>query len=237
MENNSNSLHDAIAAVPTFDIVEHFGVPYMERKGRVYLLCPGHNDTHFGSCYIDQKEDDGYYCYACAEHVNKWNMVKKLSGYTNYEIANWFFQKSGITPSNQANPMAPVLKLVKQISRFIDDSTVYNDIYACEKKESSYGRIESGEYLYSEPAIAKPIIELYKADYMLFVDVVTAALEKKKKQYENVVIFCDSQTDNDKKAVINKVLVENPHYTEMKNACQRTIAEISDLILQVKNLI
>ena len=73
------TLSDAISSVSTMDIIDSFAVPNRTRRGRTYILCPGHDDHNFGSCYID-KNDNGYYCYVCGEHVQKWEMVLKLNG-------------------------------------------------------------------------------------------------------------------------------------------------------------
>ena len=227
------NLSEAIEMVSTMDIVEHFGIPYQERRGRVLLLCPGHSDTNFGSCYID-KNDDGYYCYACAEHVRKWDMLKKVSGYSNADASEWFFRISGVTPSRQANPLAPILQLIKQLSRYVDNSTVYNDTHACEKKESPYGRMESGEYLYSEPACAKPLLELYKTDSVLFAQVMTAALNNKKKQYESVSAFCTKHASD--KCIVGGMFKQNPQYAQMKTACEAAIDDINTLITQLQAL-
>lgn len=230
---NNGNLTDAIEAVSTMDIVEHFGIPYQERRGRIYLLCPGHTDNHFGSCYVD-KNDNGYYCYVCAEHVRKWDMLKKVSGYNNTDARDWFFRVSGITPSKQANPLIPILQLIKDIGPFINNSTVYNDIHACEKQESSYGRIEQGEYLYSEPACAKPLLELYKTDSMLFAEVTKAALKTRIAEHERVIAFCNRHAKD--KCIINGALQYNPKYQELKSQCEETIENINKLIIRIDTL-
>ena len=229
----NGTLSEAIEAVSTMDIVETFGVPHVERRGRVLLLCPGHTDHDFGSCYID-KNDNGYYCYACAEHVRKWDMLKKVSGYNNRDARDWFFRMSGITPSFQANPLSPILQFVKELAPFVDNSTVYNDIHTCEKQESSYGRMEKGEYLYSEPLCTKPLLELYKMDSMLFADVVRATLQTRKAEQDNVIAFCNRHLND--KALVQGVFQRNPKYQEIKSACEETIETINELIRKLDTL-
>lgn len=233
MITGNGTLSDAIEAVSTMDIVEHFGIAYQERKGRVYLLCPGHTDNHFGSCYVD-KNDNGYYCYVCAEHVRKWDMLKKVSGYNNTDARDWFFRMSGITPSKQANPLTPILQFIKEATPFIDNSTVYTDIHACEKHESSYGRVEKGEYLYSEPVCTKPLLELYKKDCMLFADVVRETLKTRIEETQRVIDFCEKNKNT--KSIINGVFQHNPKFNEVKESCEETIKTINGLIAKLDTL-
>ena len=230
---NNGTLTDAIEAVSTMDIVEHFSIPYQERRGRIYLLCPGHTDNHFGSCYVD-KNDNGYYCYVCSEHVRKWDMLKKVSGYSNTDARDWFFRVSGITPSKQANPVSPILQIIKELSPFVDNSTVYNDIHTCEKQESSYGRMEKGEYVYSEPACVKPLLELYKIDDELFVKVVKATLNTRLAEYQRVVDFCERHKND--MSLIGGVFQRNPKYQELSANCKKDMQTITDLIAKLDTL-
>lgn len=172
------TLSDAVQAVSTIEIVEEFGIPNRTKNGKTYLLCPGHDDTHFGSCYID-KNDNGYYCYACSEHVPKWAMLRKVSGKSPRDAADWFFQHSGITPTRTANPLAPVMKLVKDLELYIDNSPLYEDQFVCAKSSSSYGRISHGDYFFSELISQNPLLNLYKQSPTVFATTCINALTEK----------------------------------------------------------
>ena len=128
MEKQKGTLADAIAAVSTLEIVEEFDIPYKTHRGRVYLLCPGHDDAHFGSCYID-KNDNGYYCYVCGEHVDKWNMVLRLKNNNKSDACAWFFQMAGLTPTEKSNndPYKRITQLIKALEPHVKNSVVYND--------------------------------------------------------------------------------------------------------------
>ena len=184
------TLSEAIQAVSTMEIVRQFDVPFQQRNGKVYLICPGHDDSHFGSCYID-KNDNGYYCYACNEHVDKWNMLLKVSGYSHRDAAKWFFETSGITPSSSGiNPLASINKLIAQVSKFCENSPIYNDLYDCKKLESSYGRIINGSYLFSEVQYGNPLLELYKQDKDLFQKIVLNVLGDREKRLKVLAKEC-----------------------------------------------
>lgn len=179
------TLKDAIEAVSTMDIVEHFKVPYEKRRGRTLILCPGHDDHSFGSCFIDNS-DNGYYCYACKEWVNKWKMVLKLNGSNERAACDFFFSTAGIIPTKNksVDPLTPVLKLIRELEDYIDNSTIYSDKYSCEKKESSYSRSLNGKYLFSEVAMRNPMLELYKSNKPLFKKLVIRQLQRKLKNIE-----------------------------------------------------
>ena len=190
------TLSEAIQAVPTMEIVQQFNIPFQIRNGKTYLICPGHDDQHFGSCYIDKK-DDGYYCYACNEHVDKWGMLLKVSGYSHKDAAKWFFETSGITPSKfSVNPLANVNKLIGKLSEFVDNTPVYDDSYDCKKLESSYGRNINGDYLFSDLVTGNPLLQLYKDDKELFKTIVLNVLKHRKEKLLGLLTVCKKTNYN-----------------------------------------
>lgn len=228
MEGN---LRDAIAAVPTMDIVEEFGIYHKQRGANILILCPGHDDQRLGSCLIDRK-DDGYYCYACAEHVSKWDMLRKVSGYSGRSAAEWFFQRAGITPTKQVDPLARILKFIKQVAVHIDNSPVYDDKYVCAKVDSTYGRIQKGEYLYSDLASNNPLLELYKINPNLFVDTVTNAIRVKQEEQRKVADFCASHMND---IVMTKGAVKkNIAYSEIRQECLRKIDDLETFVIEAQ---
>lgn len=226
------TLSDAIEAVSTIDIVEAFDVPHTTRRGRTYLLCPGHDDKHFGSCYVDKK-DNGYYCYVCGEHVTKWNMVLQLNGNKKADACEWFFAMAGITPTEEKgdDPYRKALQLIRKLEQYVRNNPVYNDVCVCDKINSSYGRNINGEYLYSELAITNPLIDIYKANKTTFKNVVLNILDtevkkvsRRMKQYDNIddCVYIDT--------------VGLVPYSEMATACKSVIANIHNLMAEVEQL-
>lgn len=231
------TLSDAIAMVTTMDIVESFGVPYEEKRGKIYLLCPGHDDRHFGSCYID-KNDDGYYCYVCSEHVPKWEMVLLLNGRNKTEAAKWFFQMAGLTPvkENKQDPYKKAQRLIKKVNQYVNNKPIYSDIKSCDKIESSYGRNINGEYLYSELSVTDPLVDIYKKDKHAFQEFVCQLLETKKKKFNRALQkFQHSKNGDGMYVEINgeSTLI---CYSELIDACQEKIQNIDKLIEEVNAL-
>jgi hypothetical protein len=227
------TLSDAIASVSTLDIVEAFDIPHKTRRGRTYLLCPSHDDTHFGSCYID-KNDNGYYCYVCGEHVNKWNMVLNLNGNKKADACEWFFKMSGITPTEEyrEDPYKKAVSLIRLLEPYIRNDVVYNDTYVCDKVDSSYGRNINGEYVYSELAITNPLLDIYKSNKSMFKQIVLQKLDNEiKKTTQIMQSYADHSEDC---TYIDGVGLIS--YAEMMDACHSVILHIQSLVEAVKNL-
>lgn len=233
MEATKNgTLSDAIALVSTADIIDTFEIPSKTRRGRTYLLCPGHDDQHFGSCYVDKK-DDGYYCYVCGKHVRKWDMVVQLCGGNGSVAREWFFKMSGLSPTEERrdDPYKRVITLIRRLEKHINNKVVHNDLYACEKVESSYGRYVGGEYVYSELAVTNPLLNLYKTDKDAFKHVVRKALKAKMTKFEKK----QNLLTNDK----NGFYLDNIGLfagNEVSDACQPLIDELQSLIIEVDSL-
>jgi len=229
----NGTLSDAIAEVTTIDILEAFDVPHKTKRGRTYILCPGHDDRHFGSCYVD-KNDNGYYCYVCGRHVNKWNMVLTLNGNQPAAACNWFFATAGISPSEtqQIDPYKIALKVIRQLDPHIRNNAIYNDTHACDKIDSSYGRNINGEYLYSELLLSNPLLELYKNDKNLFKKVTIRMLQAKiNKIAKQKMLYGENK---DESIFIEGVgLIPFP---EMEDASQTEIDNIQELINTVKDM-
>ena len=235
MEANTRkgTLSDAIESVTTMDIIEAFDIPHKTRRGRIYLLCPGHDDKHFGSCYVD-KNDNGYYCYVCGEHVDKWDMVLKLNGNRKADAYEWFFKMAGMTPTalKQNDPLRHAQRLIKQIEVYLRNDIVYNDIYTCEKSDSSYGRNEKGEYLYSELSITNPLMELYKTDKSTFQNVVLDLLYDKIDKVSTQVK--NYRTDSSGCIYVESVgLISNE---ELANACEEYLTDLQLLVTAVHKM-
>ena len=233
MEKQKGTLADAIAAVSTLEIVEEFDIPYKTHRGRVYLLCPGHDDAHFGSCYID-RNDNGYYCYVCGEHVDKWNMVLRLKNNNKSDACAWFFQMAGLTPTEKSNndPYKRITQLIKALEPHVKNSVVYNDLYPCEKIDSSYGRNMNGEYLYSELSITNPLMELYKTDKAVFKSVVTKQLKREQNRVKALSSVYQKKANSF--FVIDEV---GPiSFSDLIAACDATEKEIAELIAKLNKI-
>lgn len=64
--------------------VEYLGLPTKKMGSNLSILCPSHNDTHYGSCMILH---GGKYCkcYACGKRFNALNILMDANGDSYYE--------------------------------------------------------------------------------------------------------------------------------------------------------
>lgn len=56
-------------------VVDYLGLDTRRMGRKISILCPCHNDRHFGSCYLTQK---GYYCFACHAKGSVFDLVKNV---------------------------------------------------------------------------------------------------------------------------------------------------------------
>jgi hypothetical protein len=231
-KTRQGTLSDAIESVSTIDIIESFDVPHTTRRGRTYLLCPGHEDKHYGSCYVD-KNDNGYYCYVCGTHVDKWHMVLQLNGNRKVDACEWFFTMSGITPVREKSddPYRKALHLIRKLEQYVRNNPVYNDVCVCDKIDSSYGRNINGEYLYSELAVTNPLMDIYKSDKNTFKVIATQLLDTEVKKVTEKMNF---YAKNDDCVYIDGVGLVS--HSEMVTACEGVIANMHEVMAEIEQL-
>ena len=58
--------------VSALDVVNYLGIKHIRKGSRYSILCPDHDDRHFGSCIITPK---GYHCFVCNETKSITNLV------------------------------------------------------------------------------------------------------------------------------------------------------------------
>ena len=74
MYNKEKLLED----INMVELCGYMGIPVrVNSSTNIDILCPGHNDTHFGSCKIRNK---GCYCFVCGKYIDVFEMVKLKLG-------------------------------------------------------------------------------------------------------------------------------------------------------------
>lgn len=56
-------------------VVEYLGLDTRRMGSKISILCPCHNDRHFGSCYLTKK---GFYCFSCHAKGSVFDLVKNV---------------------------------------------------------------------------------------------------------------------------------------------------------------
>lgn len=60
-------------------VAEEIGIPIQLGKKNPMILCPCHDDEHFGSCYLDLKRNT-FKCYSCGAHGDVFALVQAAMG-------------------------------------------------------------------------------------------------------------------------------------------------------------
>lgn len=77
---NLKSIKEDLSCV---DAAESLGIKIQKRGNNISMLCPAHNDKHFGSCFC---YDAKWKCYACGAGGDVFSLIHEATGYTNSEL-------------------------------------------------------------------------------------------------------------------------------------------------------
>lgn len=96
--------------VNILDAVEALGIPTQKKGRRISILCPCHDDRHFGSCFL---YNNNFHCYACNEQGDVIDLVQKKLGLDFQDTLSWFSDNfNGCFEYSEEN-----LKKIKRVSR------------------------------------------------------------------------------------------------------------------------
>lgn len=116
-------------------VVDYLGLETQKRGSKISFLCPAHNDTHFGSCYI--MGNDGYKCYACGHHGDAIELVQLVRNCGFEEACNLLAEAFGISFTKNKKENRPKKRLLSNdklslIGLGSDPAAerVYADLYA-----------------------------------------------------------------------------------------------------------
>lgn len=100
-----------IADVET--VAECLGLQTQRRGSRVSILCPCHDDQHFGSCYLTPK---GFKCYACHEHGDMIKLVQKTLNCDFVEACDFIAGIYGQADDFKADNIRPMKRVLDEES-------------------------------------------------------------------------------------------------------------------------
>ena len=66
-------VREIIDATDAISVCEELGIEMKRYGTRISILCPEHNDTHFGSCFLNEH---GYHCFACHASGDSISLVR-----------------------------------------------------------------------------------------------------------------------------------------------------------------
>ena len=73
-------------------VAEELGLDMQRHGSRISILCPEHEDTHFGNCFLNEH---GYYCFACHARGDSISLVRHTLGLPFYDACKYVARISG----------------------------------------------------------------------------------------------------------------------------------------------
>ena len=182
--------------VSILDAVEALGIPTRKKGRRISILCPCHDDRHFGSCFL---YNNRFHCYACNEQGDVIDLVQKKLGLDFQDTLNWFSDNfNGCFEYSEEN-----LKKIKKVSRkkafieelMLDDEALMkigliNKPVKVIKKQTDYkyNDLRAGETLNTDnngnvfvlsTVIKDPFRRLFIEDFPMYKYIVNNAIKQK----------------------------------------------------------
>lgn len=111
MPKNKRSIpvRDIIDATDPISVCEELGLEMKKYGHRVSILCPEHEDTHFGNCFLNEH---GYHCFACHASGDSISLVRHTLNLSFFEACRFVAGISGCEYmlSNSGNADQPLHK-------------------------------------------------------------------------------------------------------------------------------
>lgn len=83
-------------------VAELLGIQTRRYGNRISILCPCHDDRHYGSCFLTK---DGFHCYACHANGTVFDMVMKTMNMGFSDACQYLGDMLGLEPiSNDGQP-------------------------------------------------------------------------------------------------------------------------------------
>ena len=212
---------------------------------RVSILCPEHNDTHFGSCYLTER---GFKCFACGASGDSVRLVQVVQGCSFVDACQFIVDAAGGSidsykqtgepkfsrvldnQSLKAIGLAPngscrLTRLIKIVSQdYPIDDTTRADWHTSLDAEGYYALMET------EPSTA--LAHLLRKDEALYKQVILAAACESLDNYtsfEKMLKF--SAADNEQARIIRKA-ADTVGVTNLLRAIQEAQRICQDIIIE-----
>ena len=111
-------------------VVDWLDIPTRQRSSRIQLLCPFHDDHHFGSCHI---RGNKIYCFACGEKADAIKLVQHVMNYSFIDACKYIADKMGVTLVANDNT---------QSQKKVLSDKVLEVIHLCGNRQKIYGVAE-----------------------------------------------------------------------------------------------
>lgn len=229
--------------VSAIDVVNYLGIKHVKKGSRYSILCPDHNDRHFGSCIITPK---GYHCFVCNETKSITNLVMSEMNCDKQDALGIIADTLGnrddyikVRSKNWNKVKTEKLPLTWEELKFIGLcnngtlSCIVNadnkkpdgldeNLYVKEKKEQTDGYCYT-EYQVFERKKSYSLIDLKKDDPELFMSILREKARTKRKTCEIVLqmLQCCNQ--------------ENEENYQLKLVAEEYLAYADSIVMKLSN--
>ncbi len=76
------------------EILEHEAIRTKKMGSLISVLCPFHDDRHFGSCFV-KKNNKGLFCHVCNKSISTTHFLTNARGYRYYDSLSLMAELSG----------------------------------------------------------------------------------------------------------------------------------------------
>lgn len=207
------------------DVVDYLGIE-RDRKNAKGILCPGHNDTHFGNCFIN-KNNKSCYCYACGKSFDAIDLLTN-QGFSFYDALIKLSELTGtIEKYNAKKSKTNSCFLSSAEWKMLGVSKRKNILpikTLCEKpkKEKLWEYVETSNHCYYIvlKKMKNPIEELKKEDFYLYKQIIVNKCEERIQQIKqklnnmsfatsflndiadkNLIVFLQQESQNEYKCL------------------------------------
>lgn len=195
-------------------VAEDIGIPMEHKNGRWLILCPNHEDHHFGSCYLDTK-NNRYKCFACGAGGDVLELVSAHEGVSFHDACRIVaeicggikqFELNGNDGETGAEREAVRHIIPKSDQEFIGiqnapvytDIAFYEDIGDAEDDEQQHAEAVYDSdggllgYTVKKRVTANPLRDLYQSDPDTYHELIDAfCLQRIGRMRQLISLFAD----------------------------------------------
>lgn len=226
-------------------VADLLGLETKSKGNRISILCPRHNDRHFGSCILTAR---GFHCFACEEKGDIIELTQAVLNCDFREAVQALGDFAGIkvSESTKVEHFDIIRKAereliglsTKPVRKLVDIELKYRDGILI-------GRTENMKTVFTDP-----LLELYKTDKNayneLIVDYCNAAIKKRQDLYsallfpQKLPLLDDVLSSNDPAKEVHqwflgyamKQLQEDANLREIVNVLENEIKQIEKINLK-----
>lgn len=157
-------------------VVDYLGLDTRRMGSKISILCPCHDDRHFGSCYLTKK---GFYCFACHAKGSVFDLVKNVEHISFHDAIKVVAELCGgedryILKDTKSKDDKPHYFFEKDVMELVDLTDVrvietpenmfyrheLDDIYGFDWYPGEKGNDDCGYYVKKEAIMKRPLQNL-----------------------------------------------------------------------------